>query len=426
MPRRQDCFLRETSSTGRFRHPGRLGSVAGLLFLAAACGAVSQAEEAPRIVLRMQSLPQATRTDIASQIDREVVREFTSLHPEYELTPFAFPALQGMAMDQGPLMSIATGVPPHGIYVNFRQSSTYINHGFLVPLEILLARALSANPDVRETDASGGWLADPSADEVAEALRLIRARVPDAVWPVICREAETDQEGIPEGEHVWAIPFGTFVKAMIYRKDVFNSAGLDPDRPPRDWDEFLACCRKIREKPGHFGFMFSTGPVVSYAVYGFMVSNGVRYMARGTDGKWRAAFNTPEGAETLYYLLRLGREKFTTSSGETLTGAAFAPPGGGGERSLKWERGEIGVQFRYLSFEQGMDINPALMGVAPVPASPRGESASELNCSMLGVFSGSTPEQQLGVMRSRASSRRARGSSSSSSWPRWRSRPWSA
>ena len=22
--------------------------------------------------------------------------------------------------------------PPHGIYVNFRQSSTYINHGFLV------------------------------------------------------------------------------------------------------------------------------------------------------------------------------------------------------------------------------------------------------------------------------------------------------
>ena len=395
IPDRPYC---EARPAARFFRRGQARLAAGFLLLAAVCGA-AQAEGTPRIVLRMQTLPHPTRTDIASLIDREVVREFTSLHPEYELTPFAFPALQGMAMDQGPLMSIATGVPPHGIYVNFRQSSTYINHGFLVPLEILLARALSANPDVRETDASGGWLADPSADEVAEALRLIRARVPDAVWPVICREAETDQEGIPEGEHVWAIPFGTFVKAMIYRKDVFNSAGLDPDRPPRDWDEFLACCRKIREKPGHFGFMFSTGPVVSYAVYGFMVSNGVRYMARGTDGKWRAAFNTPEGAETLYYLLRLGREKFTTSSGETLTGAAFAPPGGGGERSLKWERGEIGVQFRYLSFEQGMDINPALMGVAPVPASPRGESASELNCSMLGVFSGSTPEQQLGVMR---------------------------
>ena len=185
---------------------------------------------------------------------------------------------------------------------------------------------------------------------------------------------------------------------MIYRKDVFNSAGLDPDRPPRDWDEFLACCRKIREKPGHFGFMFSTGPVVSYAVYGFMVSNGVRYMARGTDGKWRAAFNTPEGAETLYYLLRLGREVHHLERRDADRRGVRAA-GGGGERSLKWERGEIGVQFRYLSFEQGMDINPALMGVAPVPASPRGESASELNCSMLGVFSGSTPEQQLGVMR---------------------------
>lgn len=153
------------------------------------------------------------------------------------------------------------------------------------------------------------------------------------------------------------------------------------------------------EIPGSFGFMYGTGPVVSWYTYAFVVSNGTRYMDLRPDGKWRAAFNTPEAAETIYFLLRLTREKFTTDSDAVLTGAAFAPLGGGREMNLKWDRGEIGMNFAYLSFERGMDLNPAVVGIAPVPQAPFGDSSSELNSGMLGVFSGSSPEQQLGVMK---------------------------
>ena len=78
-------ILRGPTGRAVFRRGRRLA--AGFL-LAAVCGA-AQAEGTPRIVLRMQTCSHPTRTDIASDRPRGG-REFTSLHPEYELTPFAF------------------------------------------------------------------------------------------------------------------------------------------------------------------------------------------------------------------------------------------------------------------------------------------------------------------------------------------------
>ena len=377
----------------------RWGLISFVLLINSGTG-IAQTGDDSKINIRMMVLPRPTQTDINSQVQRQVVHEFNEINPEYNLTPFSFPNLEGMGMDQGPLMSIATGVPPHGMYVNFRQSSSYINHGFLVPLDILLARVLSENPRVREADANGKWLADPTEEEIADATKQLQARVVEAAWPVVYRKAETDRKGVPEGEHVWALPYGTVVMALLYRKDVFNAAGLDPERPPRNWEEMLAFSRKIRGAvPGNFGIMYATGPNVSFSVYAFMVSNGVRFIDKDPEGNWRAAFNTPEAAEAIYYLLRLTREQFTTETGDVLSGAAFAPLSGGREMELKRDRGEIGMRFSYLSFERGMDLNPAVTGIAPVPEAPFGDSSSELNATMIGVFSGSPPEKQIGVMK---------------------------
>src|SRR5690606_29819331 len=60
---------------------------------------------------------------------------------------------------------------------------------------------------------------------------------------------------------------------------------------------------------------------------------------------------------------------------------------------------QIGMQFSYLDEELLANINPQLVGIAPVPLSNRGTRGSELNCRMMGVFSGSSPEQKLAVMR---------------------------
>ena len=109
---------------------------------------------------------------------RTVVKAFLDDHPNYTIETFSMPRVQGQAGDSGPLMAIAAGIPPHAIYVNFRQSSTYISQGFLDPIEVLLARLESNNGRVREVDRDGRWLADPTPDEIARALGQIRRRTP--------------------------------------------------------------------------------------------------------------------------------------------------------------------------------------------------------------------------------------------------------
>jgi multiple sugar transport system substrate-binding protein len=45
--------------------------------------------------------------------------------------------------------------------------------------------------------------------------------------------------------HIYGLPYLLDCTALMYNKDVFRSAGLDPDRPPATMEEMLDDCRKI-------------------------------------------------------------------------------------------------------------------------------------------------------------------------------------
>ncbi len=47
--------------------------------------------------------------------------------------------------------------------------------------------------------------------------------------------------------HIFALPYLLDCTALLYNKDVFRAAGLDPDRPPATLEEMLADCRKITQ-----------------------------------------------------------------------------------------------------------------------------------------------------------------------------------
>ena len=53
--------------------------------------------------------------------------------------------------------------------------------------------------------------------------------------------------------HIYALPYLLDCIALLYNKDVFKSAGLDPGRPPRTYDELLADCIRItrHDSSGH-------------------------------------------------------------------------------------------------------------------------------------------------------------------------------
>jgi multiple sugar transport system substrate-binding protein len=49
--------------------------------------------------------------------------------------------------------------------------------------------------------------------------------------------------------HNYYVPVGADVTMMIYNKELFEEAGLDPENPPQTWDEFLDAAQRIDALP---------------------------------------------------------------------------------------------------------------------------------------------------------------------------------
>ena len=54
-------------------------------------------------------------------------------------------------------------------------------------------------------------------------------------------------EGTRWGGKTWIHPFELRIFPVVYDKDLFQKAGLDPDNPPKSWDEFVAACKKLKD-----------------------------------------------------------------------------------------------------------------------------------------------------------------------------------
>ncbi len=53
--------------------------------------------------------------------------------------------------------------------------------------------------------------------------------------------------------HQYLIPLDTHGWGLWYNKDIFAAAGLDPNKPPQTYDEFVAACEAIK-KAGFYAF----------------------------------------------------------------------------------------------------------------------------------------------------------------------------
>ena len=108
----------------------RLPAIAVLL----ACAAFAAAEDGPPVV-RSWGVPSGEPQGVGGECSVRVAEAFRALHPEARLESSGGLVLPGgRAMDTTPLMQIAGDVAPDAMYVNFRQSDTYVRNRFLMPL----------------------------------------------------------------------------------------------------------------------------------------------------------------------------------------------------------------------------------------------------------------------------------------------------
>lgn len=166
-------------------------------------GANTLCASAKHVVLRVFELPDPRKTDANSKANLAVVAAFRQKYPEIELQAFSGIKIEGMDLDSGPLLAIAGGVAPDILYVNFRQSDTYIQNNLLYPLDEFIRL------------------------ESPEDMAL---RVEPPVWQVIRRKKKGE-----DSTKTWALPYETLVRVLMYRKDLFKKVGLNPNVAPRNW-----------------------------------------------------------------------------------------------------------------------------------------------------------------------------------------------
>lgn len=103
-------------------------------------------------------------------------------------------------------------------------------------------------------------------------------------------------QGLELGRHdgkTYGLAYTFSTPILYYNADLFRAAGLDPDVPPRTWDEVEAAGVAIHEKTGKHGFFPGAyGPVDGSFVYqAIIMSNGgnVRAGNKVTFGEGEAA-----------------------------------------------------------------------------------------------------------------------------------------
>lgn len=103
------------------------------------------------------------------------------------------------------------------------------------------------------------------------------------------------------GGRCYALPWNTDSRGLYFNKTMFKQLGLDPNRPPKTWEELTATSRKIDMRDG-------TGKLTRATlipVNGNWWFNGWLYSAGGnitTPNGRKCTWNSPEGLKALNYV----------------------------------------------------------------------------------------------------------------------------
>lgn len=116
----------------------------------------------------------------------------------------------------------------------------------------------------------------------------------DNFLPNILSLATTD-----DGKQI-GIPYSVSVPVLYYNPDIFKQAGLDPNQPPRTWQEVTQYAKTIKKKTGNVGF-FMQEYADNWAQQAIIESNGGQILSK-KDGRTIAGFDSPEASEAYQVL----------------------------------------------------------------------------------------------------------------------------
>ncbi len=176
--------------------------------------------------------------------------------------------------------------------------------GGMNPQKLMTSIVGGVAPDVIAQDrfTIGDWASRDTFMPLDEFLRAERKDDPDAIREENYYPA-TWKEAVYQGR-VYAIPTGVDDRLLYYNKSVFRKAGLDPNRPPRTWEELKEYSKKLT-KLNRDGTYERLGFIPNYGnswLYLYSWQNGGEFMS--SDGR-TCTLDNPYSVAALQYMVEV-------------------------------------------------------------------------------------------------------------------------
>ena len=303
---------------------------------------------------------------------RAVFLGFVEERPDLEiLTARSLSFMEGQS-ETGRFMAMASGTAPDVILLSTRQLPGYIEQGMLLPLNEF-AKEYQPWQEMSEDFVKGA-----TVDGHLYGVPAIM------VLPEVRTSYGYVSQSAPEHGLV----------GLVYRKDMFEEVGLDPQRPPQTWDELyeyakLLTRKNVSVKHGPrrgtkheivYGFGLPKGRDSGFRFANFVLQNGGELVRREGE-KWKCVFDEPAAVEALEFLQKLRWERFE-KDGEVYEGVAcVGAADGSSDVSLRFLSGELAMfmeatdRWRHVEIDQPeLGFSTANVGVAPLPAGKAGRA----------------------------------------------------
>ncbi|MCC7447064.1 MAG: ABC transporter substrate-binding protein [Anaerolineae bacterium] len=155
----------------------------------------------------------------------------------------------------------------------------------------------------------------------------------------------------------WGIPFQRSTPVLYYNKDMFKAAGLDPNAPPKNWQEMRDFAKKLTKADGSvWGLEIPSDGFPYWLFQGFAIGNGQNLVG---DKPNQVIFNKPEIVEALQYFVDLANKDNVMPKGIIVWGNTPTDFTSGKAAMIYHTTGSLTNILKNAKFEVGVGFLPA-------------------------------------------------------------------
>ena len=254
-------------------------------------------------------------------------QKYPSIFPQSNPMGLQF---EGAAGEAPLLMSIAGRTAPTVLHVNGRQSGSYVEREFLIPLD----EFVRPEETIAEAQAAGTFDEDIMYREEFES--VVRPQVRDMVY----------REGPDGKKHVYFLPYSYWARVLAYNKTLFVEAGLDPYADsPTTWPELLSIARRLQQpEKDSYGMLVDTSEGSSWIALPFFYSMGIHIVEQDEESReWRASFGNRQHVERAALAADFYLQLVDGPWRDPITGKIRYGAGRMQDAWYLWEKGRVGI-----------------------------------------------------------------------------------